>query len=145
MKIINERLEKATNHSTAFSEYIFAKQMDEKKAHVLILAHQIRDAVAKQQTAIHAKIIEETPQHHNLSNEEIATLFTAEKAVIIQKLWSTYETYLHTHWLTKNGTIKSVFRGRPDDIDSEVGSLHHSSKLLLKQLDHWLTQLNSSS
>jgi hypothetical protein len=36
---------------------------DEKKAHLLLMTYQLREAVAKQQFSIHSKIIEETPTH----------------------------------------------------------------------------------
>ncbi|MCL7745827.1 hypothetical protein [Halalkalibacter alkaliphilus] len=142
---LNERIEKLSSHSTAYNDYIQTKLLDERKAHLLVLMYEIRDVVSKQQFDLHAKLIENSPRNHNVSNSELTKMFSLEQIFIIQRFWTAYHTYLQSHWTSNDGKVKSVFRGNPGDTNSELHKLHQSSKLLVKQFDHWLTELNSSS
>ncbi|GAE25652.1 hypothetical protein JCM9140_1659 [Halalkalibacter wakoensis JCM 9140] len=145
MNQLNQKIEQFTAHSSASHQYFEKKLLEEKRAHVLLLTYEVREAVAKQQSVIHASAIEHTPRHHNLSSSELSAVCSAEEAIILHKFWTAYQDYLQTHWLTKDGKIKTVFRGKPEEVETELGFLHHSSKMLVQQFDQWLTQLNSFS
>ncbi|WP_332697375.1 hypothetical protein [Halalkalibacter lacteus] len=120
-----------TQTSTSFNVHIQTKLLEEKKAHLLLLTYQIREAVAKQQFAIHSKIVEETPQTHNVSAFELSKMFSPEQVIIIDQYWTAYRSYFESHWLNKSGQIKSLFRGHQINLDSEFGQLHHTSVLLV--------------
>jgi cell division protein FtsB len=144
VRSIKKEIAELINMSTSFNEHIKMNLTDEKKAHLLLMTYQLREAVAKQQFSIHSKIIEETPHSHHISEGELTSMLSHEHVSIIEQYWSAYRSYLDSHWLNNKGQIKSVFRGHPDDLSSELGQLHYSSKLLVKQFDKWLTQLNSA-
>ena len=117
----------------------------EKKAHVLLLAYRIRDTVHKQEEAIYAKTIENTPLTHGLSDDELAQLFSPEQALIIQQYFFAYRQYIKMHWTNSDGKNKTIFRGTKDQSESELGQLHLASSHLVKQFDQWLIQLQSTT
>ncbi|KHF38867.1 hypothetical protein [Halalkalibacter okhensis] len=145
LQSLKEQIEKVSSHSSEFTEYIQTRLIDEKKAHLLVLMYDIRDAVSKQKNDIHANLIINTPRHHNLSNAELAKMFSAEQIGTIQQFWASYTRYLHSHWIDHDGKVKTIFRGNKDATNSELFRLHHSSNLLVKQFDQLLTELNYSS
>ncbi len=130
-----------TQHSKTTQHHLQKELLLEKKAHVLLLAYQLRETVSKQEHAIHAKAIEDTPVTHGLTVEELARIFSPEQALLIQQYWSSYRSYVHKHWTNGEGSIKTVFRGNPNHLESELGQLHYASSTLVKQLDKWLIQL----
>ncbi|MCM3713688.1 hypothetical protein [Halalkalibacter oceani] len=127
----------ATDAETALKE--------ERRAHLLLLCYRLREAVAKQQFDIHAHLISDTPTSHGLSEANLAELFSAEAALVIQRYWSAYRHYLEAHWLDQNGAVKTVFRGKAELADTELGRLHLASKELVKQFDKWLIQLEKAT
>ncbi|GAE35846.1 hypothetical protein [Halalkalibacter akibai] len=127
------------------TQYYQHKLLEEKKAHILILAFQIRDAIAKQQYSIHANAIENMPLKHSLSDLELASVFSPSQALLMKKYWALADQYIETYWLTHEGKIKTIFKGRADDPQTELGQMHHASKNISKQLDIWLAELNSNS
>lgn len=129
------------HQSTAAKHHIQAELLEEKKAHLLLLAYRVRDAVFKQEHAIHAKAIEDAPLSHGMSDEELARMFSPEQAILIEQYWSAYRSYVSTHWTNTDGKIKTIFRGKPDHLESELGQLHHTSTYLVKQFDKWLLKL----
>lgn len=123
------------------NDHLFKELQKEKKAHTLLLAFRIREAVAKQIDEIRPRVIEESPQTHGLTSVELAQLFTPEHGLIIEQYWSSYHSYLKKHWYTDNGQLKKVFKGHVNQQNSDIWKLHHASKQLVNQLDNWLTQL----
>lgn len=133
-----------TNSSEDFAQHLQEKVLEEQKARYLLMIYQQREAIAKQQNGIHPKALEDLlPIHYN--DSELITLFSPKQLLIMKQYLSAVETYLSTYWMTHDHKIKTVFKGRPNDRDSEPAQLQQASKLLVKKLDHWLTQLNSSS
>ncbi|MFC0472973.1 hypothetical protein ACFFHM_21390 [Halalkalibacter kiskunsagensis] len=91
--IIKEGLNELTTTSTSFNEHIQTKLLEEKKAHLLLLTFQLREAVSMQQFAIHSKVIEETQNTHHLSEVELSKIFSPKQVVIIEQYWSAYRIY----------------------------------------------------
>lgn len=118
---------------------------EERRAHLLLMCYRLRETVAKQQFDIHAHLISETPTSHGLRDADLAELFSAEAALVIQRYWSAYRRYLETHWLDQHGAVKTVFRGKAELADTELGQLHIASKELVKQFDRWLIQLERAT
>lgn len=142
---IRKNVEELRVRTNAFDEYAERKLLKEKRAHLFLLVYQIREAVAKQQKDLHPGIIDTTPRSHQLKDSELIQMLNSDELIIIQKYFSAYNRYIEGQWLNSKGKMKTIFRGRPQDLQSELGQLHHTSKLLTQQLDDWIFQLNSFS
>lgn len=144
-KTMNSFISSTNNRFVKIESKIHNELMEEKKAHLLLLMYDVREVVAKQQSDIYPKAISNLPLSPGISDRELAELFPANKALLIKQFWNLYKDYVDQHWLDKNGQFKTIFRGQSQDVTSDLGKLHASSRSLASQMDHWLRELNSST
>ncbi|GAE28946.1 hypothetical protein [Halalkalibacter hemicellulosilyticus] len=116
---------------------------EERRTHVLIMLYRLREAVGKQQEQLHPRYIEQLPTSHGLSEDELSRLFSGEAALIIDQYWSSYRSYVEKYWLTDSRQIKTIFQGKNNDLNTELGQLHFDSKKLVIHFDRMLNKLNS--
>ncbi|WP_088102293.1 hypothetical protein [Halalkalibacter urbisdiaboli] len=118
--------------------------LNESRSHLLLLAYRVRDAVYKQQSTIHARLIEEAPTSHGYSDKELAKLFPPQAVLATQQFWHLYNEYLSHHWLDSKKHVKTIFSGRKEDHTSELGQMHIASNRLITKLDHLLEKMKSA-
>ncbi|MBP3950521.1 hypothetical protein [Bacillus suaedae] len=144
-KSMNRFISSTNNRFVKIENKIHNELMEEKKAHLLLLMYDVREVVAKQKSDIYPRAISNLPLSSGINDRELAELFPANKALLIKQFWDSYQDYVEEHWLNKNGQFKTIFRGQSQDITSELGKLHLSSKSLASQMDHWLREINSAT
>ncbi|MCK0472187.1 hypothetical protein [Halalkalibacter sp. APA_J-10(15)] len=116
---------------------------EESRTHVLIMLYRLREAVGKQQEQLHPRYIEQLPMTHGLSEVELSHLFSGEAALIIHQYWASYRSYVEKYWLTDSGQIKTIFQGKNNDLNTELGQLHFDSQKLVIYFDQMISKLNS--
>ncbi|MDV2884239.1 hypothetical protein RYX45_03550 [Alkalihalophilus pseudofirmus] len=112
--------------------------IEEQRTHLLLLCYRIRETVAKQTTSLHPLQIERTPRKHGLTEQELAKCFNSEQAQAVTILFKNYREYVETYWAGDDQLIKTIFKGNPADLTSELGTLHAASTQLLHQIDQLL-------
>ena len=148
LKILNNQsqlLKQQQRLVTNLNETLLKKEktllVDENRSMLFLEALKVRDAIAKQQHGLHPKAIEDAPKTHSLSPSELQGSYTPAQISAIYEFWSLFNEYLQTYWLTKQGTIKVVFKGSETAIGSEVQQVQQKSAALLRKMDALLTQI----
>ncbi|WP_368504585.1 hypothetical protein AB3N04_02555 [Alkalihalophilus sp. As8PL] len=113
----------------------------EQRTHMLLLALRIREAVDKQTEDIHARVIEDAPLAHGMSNEEMAGCFSTKQALAVENLFILFRHYVDAYWLTDQKQPKNLFRGTKEDPTSELSQLHNASRQLVKKIDQLLIDI----
>ncbi|MFV8829370.1 hypothetical protein [Alkalihalobacterium sp. APHAB7] len=114
---------------------------DEWRSYVFIQALQVREAISKQVSNLHPKLIEEAPSSHGLSNKELSEAFTPEQIEAITFYWDLYRQYADTYWKTDQGKVKTVFKGSVDLKGSEVHRIQTASNQILPKIDQLLIKI----
>ncbi|WP_078553188.1 hypothetical protein [Bacillus alkalicellulosilyticus] len=115
--------------------------IEQRRNYVFVRAFSLRDAVYEQTKAIKPFYIEQAPKDSGLTDKELSSAFSVNEIEAIYYYWRIYQDYLERHWTTANGDLKKVFRGVPDDIQSEAGLLISSSRQVVKDLDNLLVKM----
>ncbi|MBU8907162.1 hypothetical protein [Desertibacillus haloalkaliphilus] len=118
---------------------------EELRSHLMLKALKVRHAVDKQTVSIHARLIENAPRSSGLTDKQLASTFSPQQLQAIEAYWQAFNDYLHAYWLTKNGKVKTVFRGHDRSKESEIGKMMHASHELLRKLDPLLDQLSNEN
>lgn len=148
IKHLNEQiLSKFQENEISMKAYHYereAQHNDEWRSYALLHLLAVRNAVDKQTQDIYLQDIEEAPRNSGLSEKELSRAFTPNEILIINRFFKLFEHYIQTHWLNKNGKIKTIFRGSAEQSGSEVAILIHESKQLVKHLDMLIQQINQT-
>jgi hypothetical protein len=111
---------------------------DELTATVLLKMFAIRNAVQKQETNIHVKVIENAPKEFGIDEQLLNKYFSNQHIALINEYWKLFDDYLNNYWVTKNGKLKTVFSGVIEKKSGDVGELMRGSEQLVLKLDRLL-------
>ncbi|MCR6096576.1 hypothetical protein HXA31_05775 [Salipaludibacillus agaradhaerens] len=118
---------------------------DEMRRTVELQLLRIRNAVQKQAEGIHQKEMELAPKETIIPEETLEVIYSEEKFNTIMTFMDTFNNYLNRFWYTKNGHLKTVFPGTPDNKESEAGRLIQRSHELCHEMDILLSSLFNRS
>ncbi|MFN7252117.1 MAG: hypothetical protein ACK4M9_15150 [Anaerobacillus sp.] len=111
---------------------------DELTATLLLKMFAIRNAVQKQGTNIHVKVIENAPKEIGIDAQLLKKYFSNQNIAIINEYWQLFDDYLNNYWVAKNGKFKTVFSGVIEKKSGDVGELMRGSEQLVLKLDQLL-------
>ncbi|UTR14578.1 hypothetical protein MM221_18805 [Salipaludibacillus sp. LMS25] len=114
---------------------------DEMRRTVELQLLRIRNAVQKQTEGIHKKEMELAPKGTIIPEETLKNIYSKEEFNTVKTFMEIFNSYLNRFWYTKNGSIKTVFPGTPDNKDSEAGRVIQRSHELCHDMDILLSQL----
>lgn len=118
---------------------------EEVKRTVELQLMRIRNAVQKQTSSIHKKEIELAPKSFIFDDKKLMKVYNEEQRLILQTYISSFDTYLHRYWYTKNGKLKTVFKGTIENPETQAGQLVRSSHELCHQMDLWINEFLHSN
>ncbi|QOY35934.1 hypothetical protein AWH56_025340 [Anaerobacillus isosaccharinicus] len=124
-------------------ETIHEKLKDELIATVLLKMLMIRNAVQKQTSNIHVKLIARAPKDTGIDKVLLTKVFSPQEVEIINKFWELFNQYRKDYWISNNGHLKTVFSGDLDKKTGDAGKLVFASDQLVLNLDKLLSDFQN--
>lgn len=124
---------------------IHEKLKDELIATVLLKMLMIRNAVQKQTTNIHVKLIERAPKDIGINQCLLTKYFTPQEVGNLNEFWELFIQYKRDYWISNNGHLKTVFSGDLEKKTGDAGKMAFASEQLVLTLDKLLSDFQTKN